>query len=129
MAKPKQPRPRRRYSIGEWYGSPFETVSPSERLRSAQAEIEADAIRGLNCPFQSNTTCDKKGGVCSLRLFEQIGSDPVRMVGPLITTCPNRFLQGGVIYKWIGEKLLETEDPIILGQVGFLDCFPTSAVA
>ena len=124
---PKPPKTRRRYSIGEWYGSPFETISPAERFRNARAEMETDTIRGLDCPFQKNRICSKKGGVCSLRRYEQTGEAAVSMSGPLVTTCPNRFLEKGAIFKWIGEKLLGTDRPIILRQVGFLNRFPSVA--
>src|SRR5947207_11954911 len=118
---PKPPKTRKRYSIGEWYGTPFETISPSERFQNGTAEIEADSIRGLNCPFQEDRTCNKKGGVCSLRLYEQTGNGPVSMSGPLITTCPNRFLEDDLIFRWVGEAILETAEPVVLNQVGFLD--------
>ncbi len=42
-------------------------------------------------------------------------------MGPLVTTCPNRFVEEGKIYEWIGKEILGTEKPIILGQIGFLD--------
>jgi hypothetical protein len=120
---PKPPKTRKRYSIGEWYGRPFETISPAQRFQNANAEIEADAVRNLPCPFQKDRDCNKKGGVCSLRLYEQTGGGPVSMSGPLITTCPNRFLENGTIFKWIGKELLGTDRPIVLGQIGFLNRF------
>ena len=125
----KPPKTRRRYSIGEWYGSAFETISPPEKHRSAQAEVEVNAIRGLECPFQIDAICNKKGGVCSLKLYEQTGAAPVVSSGPIVTTCPNRFLEQNVVFKWIGKTILNTDDPIILGQVGFLDRLKSDAEA
>jgi hypothetical protein len=128
---PKPPKRRRRYSIGEWYGRPLAAISPAERLLNARAEIEVDSIRGLYCPFQRDTLCNKKFGVCSLQLYEQIGKQPVTLTGPLVTTCPNRFLEDDIIFRWIAEEILRTSDPIVLRQIGFLYPFerPESGIA
>ena len=77
MAKPKKPRVRERYSIGEWYGNDFESMSSAERLRRAKVEIELDTLTGTPCPFQNDATCKKKGGVCSLRRYRQVGDGTV----------------------------------------------------
>lgn len=103
MAKPHKPKVRTRYSIGEWYGKGFETLMPAERLRMARVECEAKAIIGAPCPFQTGAECNKKGGVCSLRQYQQIGDSPVIGVGPIITTCPQRFLESDAIFQWVGE--------------------------
>jgi hypothetical protein len=121
MAKSKKPKLRRRYSIGEWYGVGLETMSGSERFRRAKVEYDLDGLSGTRCPFQTNTNCNKKGGVCSLRLYEQVEDGPVSGAGPLITTCPQRFLEGDAIFRWVGEKLLLTTQPIVLSEIGFLD--------
>ncbi len=113
-------RVRRRYSIGEWYGVGLERLSPQERRERGATEAAAHTITGQPCPFQQNTTCSKKGGVCSLRLYEQ-AQDLVTGVGPLITTCPNRFLEKQTVAQWVGETILQTAEPIVLGQVPFLD--------
>ncbi len=70
--------------------------------------------------------CTKKGGVCSIRLYEQQGNTkpvslPSGKVGSLITTCPYRFEQDGTILKWVGETLLGHPQPLVVGQVGFLE--------
>ena len=121
MAKPKQPKVRGRYSIGEWYGNGFESLSHSERFQRARVEVEANAIIGAACPFQRDAKCNKKGGVCSLRQYQQVGDGPVSGVGPVITTCPQRFLESDAIFRWVGETLLQTKEAIVLGEVGFLD--------
>lgn len=121
MAKPKKPKLRNRYSIGEWYGSGFESLSPTGRSERAHIECKADAIIGAACPFQHDAKCNKKGGVCSLRQYQQLGDGPVTGVGPVITTCPQRFLEADTIFQWVGETLLQTNDPVILSEVGFLD--------
>lgn len=121
MAKSKKPKLRKRYSIGEWYGAGLEALSPSERTRRAQAECKTDATIGAVCPFQSDTKCNKRGGVCSLRQYQQIDDGPVSGIGPIVTTCPQRFLESDLIFKWVGETLLQTREPIILSEIGFLD--------
>jgi hypothetical protein len=119
--KPKQPKVRTRYSIGEWYGQGFETLSPREVHRRAMDEYKIDALTHTPCPFQGNEECNKKGGVCSLRQYKQVGDGPVTGVGPVITTCPQRFLESNTIFRWVGETILQTADPVVLSQVGFLD--------
>ena len=117
----RQPRIQRRYSIGEWYGKDFFMVSPGERRAWAERELEVAGLTGIPCPFQRNANCNKKGGVCSLRMFEKIGEGPVQPRGPLITTCPNRFLERDEIFHWVSETILGTAMPLVLSEVGFLD--------
>lgn len=38
-----------------------------------------------------------------------------------MTTCPYRFEQGGTVIKWIGETLLGDPQPLVIGQIGFLE--------
>lgn len=128
MPRPRNLRLRSRYSIGEWYGEGLESISPAKRLSLARAECATDALAGLSCPFQSNATCNKKGGVCSLRKYEQMGDGPVTGEGSIITTCPNRFLEADTIYKWVAQTLLQTEEPVVLSEVGFLDRLRTDVV-
>src|SRR5437667_4275684 len=117
----KKTKIRARYSIGEWYGAAFERLSAKQRQDQAKVDVDAKTITGLDCPFQKNRICTKKGGVCSLRKYDQIDHGPVKGTGPLVTTCPNRFLEDDTIFRWIGEEILQTKTPIILGQIGFLD--------
>jgi hypothetical protein len=123
MPKPKikKPKIRSRYSIGEWYGAGFELLTPTERFTRAKIEREANAITGTPCPFQIEANCNKKGGVCSLRLYQQIDGGAVKGVGPVITTCPNRFLESSEVFRWVGKTLLQTEKPVVLNEIGFLD--------
>jgi len=121
MMAEKKSKTRSRYSIGEWYGRAFEFFSPTQRRDQAKLHAGLTTIAGLDCPFQKNRICTKKGGVCSLRKYDQIDDGPVKGTGPLVTTCPNRFLEDDTIFRWIGEEILQTKTPIILGQIGFLD--------
>jgi hypothetical protein len=121
MKSRKNPVSRRRYSIGEWYGDSFEMLTPKQRSERAKIEIETDTLTGNPCRFQKDIRCNKKGGVCSIRLYEQIDDGPVACSGPLITTCPLRFLEDDKIFRWVGKTILGTEEPIILKEIGFLD--------
>ncbi|HZT68189.1 MAG TPA: NotI family restriction endonuclease [Terriglobia bacterium] len=111
-----------RFGIGEWYGRPFVTLTPEERRRFAGA-----AHRSVACPFRSTPAavfpCSKAGGVCSLRLYHQDDEGAVTTVAgqSLRTTCPNRFHQDHTIFSWIGEVLLGTAEPLVVGEVGFLE--------
>jgi hypothetical protein len=80
----KTPKTRSRYSIGECYGRPFELMTPKQRYDQATLEIGTTTLTGVNCPFQHNRICNKKGGVCSLRKYEQINARSVSGVGPLV---------------------------------------------
>src|SRR5258706_16164647 len=106
MAKTNKPKIRNRYSIGEWYGVGFESITPAERFARAKIEYDTNAIIGEVCPFQQDAKCNKKGGVCSLRQYQQIADGPVAGTGPVITTCPQRFLEADTIFRWVGETLL-----------------------
>jgi hypothetical protein len=114
-------RKRTRYSLGEWYGQNVETMAPHLRRQWARKEVAADGIIGNLCPFQKSKTCNKKGGVCTLRLYSQTGYGPVQGMDSPIAVCPNRFLEDGMIYRWVAESLLGTKEPVVLSEIGFLD--------
>jgi hypothetical protein len=118
---PPKPKARRRYAIGEWYGVGFEKMTAGARRAQAAEELRVDGLTGKDCPFLINSACNKKGGVCSLRLYEQVEKAAVQSLGPIVTTCPNRFLEANEIYRWVGKTLLGTDDPIVLSEIGFLD--------
>ena len=125
-------RPQHRFGIGEWYGNSFVNLSHEERKYFAEIQQNPQADVPP-CPFLSTKDnprpCSKhhKGGVCSLRSYEQAG-ELVR-VNPagstLRATCPNRFEEGGAVYRWIGEVLLDNPDAVPVGQVPFLERVPT----
>lgn len=121
-----QPGTQRLYGIGEWYGRLFTHLSSEERnfLAGLQKLSKKDRPR-QSCPFRSTADhimpCNKEGGVCSLRLYEKRKTGPVRAIGRLCTVCPKRFEEDRAIFKWIGETILNCPDPIVLGQIGFLE--------
>ncbi len=125
MAKGKTPKPQFRFGIGEWYGQLFSSMTAEKRLEleAARAERTPQA-----CPFQSTpdkfVRCNKEGGVCSLRLYAK-DAKGVRIADPprhqLRTTCPNRFKEGGIIYRWVAETILGYGSPVILKEIPFLE--------
>ena len=123
--------PSRRFGIGEWYGKQFHLLPAPERWQ--WAELQPPPARGKpapECPFlsvgASDIPCNKRGGVCSLRLYE---SDPATGIvgfapgsdGRLRTVCPNRFEEGSLIYQWVGETILGTTEVVSVREVGFLE--------
>lgn len=121
MTQSKKPKIRNRYSIGEWYGAGFELLTPAERCTRAKTDCDANAILSTVCPFQKDAKCKKKGGVCSLRQYQQVSGVPMSGTGPVIATCPQRFLESDTIFRWVGETLLQTSEPVVLSETGFLD--------
>ena len=109
-----------RYGTGELYGFDFSTLSP-ERIR----QLSSANHRDMECPFKPPEPgkpvrrCNKKGGVCSLRLFVQDGSGVTAKDEPVIT-CPNRFLEANLVVKWVGETLLGTSSPVVISELPFL---------
>ena len=126
-----RPRVKTRYGIGEWYGRSFIRLSAEERRELARVQgLEKRQRPEFACPFRSTPTsqilCTKPGGVCSLRLYEldeKTGrvSASDREGKTLVTICPHRFKQGGSIFTWISETLLQCREPLIVGEVGFLE--------
>ena len=133
MAKKPQSssKPRFRYGIGEWYGKSFVRLASGERRRLAEIQSRDRKTRPiLPCPFRSTASeeipCSKEGGVCSIRLYQQetktgFVSPAARDGGSLVTTCPYRFQQSGSAIRWIGETLLGHAEPLVVGEVGFLE--------
>lgn len=125
------PNPKQRYGTGEWYGRVFSELSPKERRLYAEMQFVEKGERQLTlCPFRSGgglqVTCSKEGGVCSIRRYELDPQTESVSVAPgadgeLVTTCPHRFKQKGAIFRWVGEKLLGTSSPLVVGEVPFLE--------
>jgi hypothetical protein len=42
-------------------------------------------------------------------------------LGSLRTTCPYRFQQNGFVFRWVGETILGHAQPLIVGEIGFLE--------
>jgi len=125
-----------RFGIGEWYGRLFNSLSVEERRRFSEVALG----RGERpiCPFKPliggvSQPCTKKGGVCSLRLYEKGDGEraiPVKGKGSALrAVCPHRFRENDTIVKWVGEMLLGTAEPLAVGEVGFLTSESTSDIS
>lgn len=73
-------KPAARYGIGEWYGKSFVKLTLAERKSLAQRAL-SHVVKNKEtcppCPFQqlpdgTFKSCSKKGGVCSLRLYDSL---------------------------------------------------------
>ena len=114
-------RMRSRYGTGELYGFDFCALSAA-RIR----ELSSAPFRSQPCPFKAAAPgkavprCNKKGGVCSLRLLEQGADERVEGKAEPVITCPNRFLEGSLVAQWVGETLLGTPTPAVISELPFL---------
>jgi hypothetical protein len=123
-------REKATFGIGEWFGRPFHRLTPEERHELLAHASERQP--SLTCPFRlscqvldakalsGKTLCTKKGGVCAIREYVR-EEDSVYARGSLRTTCPNRFLENGTIFRWIGEVILGTESPLVIREIEFLE--------
>lgn len=120
-AKHKSPK-KASFGIAELYGRLYRVMSDQERKEFVDAS-------DVDCPFlvqagslsNGKTKCSKKGGVCSLRSFNEDPAAPdAAIFGAITTTCPNRFLENQTILKGIGKLILGTENPQIAKEVAFL---------
>jgi len=116
-----------RFGIGEWYGKPFVKLTPQERRDLAETALSHNRQTNMPCPFRDSDgtgVCSKKGGVCSLRLYETSDGITARVAtgvdGDLRAVCPHRFKQNGTIYTTIGQNVLNTTSPRIVDEVRFL---------
>lgn len=129
----RRDREVRRFGIGEWYGFLFTHLTEEQRREFAAIQSLPKKERlPMACPFQSvaerEVACSKAGGVCSLRLYASSGADRVEAAegeeGSLRTVCPNRFEEGGLVYRWVGKTLLDCNSPITVREIGFLGAVP-----
>jgi len=110
-----------RFGTGELYGFDFSTLS-AERVR----QLSSVSHRDVECPFKPPEEgkparrCNKKGGVCSLRLFVQEAQGQVLGKGEPVITCPSRFLEADLVVRWVGEVLLGTSTPVVISELPFL---------
>lgn len=130
--KPKDLTPR--FGIGEWFGNNLTQLSSEERRYYASEVLKSKKDRTPQpCPFQARkdgAVCMKDGGVCSLRLYSYashpdngraVGVPVEGKQGDLRATCPYRFHDELDVFKWVGETILGDPDPLLVGEVGFLE--------
>ena len=73
----------------------------------------------MPCPFRPGK-CSKKGGVCSLRCYTDEDGSVSPVPGTLVATCPNRFYEDDIVFKWAAETLIHCSKPEILTELPFL---------
>lgn len=117
-----------RFGIGEWYGRSFINLTIPERQQFAGIAIKQTKANAPTCPFkpqtEKTTLCTKKGGICSLRLYEATASGACSPVkgddGKLRITCPHRFKQNGTVFSTVATKMLGIPNPKVATEVRFL---------
>ncbi|WP_017842817.1 NotI family restriction endonuclease [Methylotuvimicrobium buryatense] len=128
-----------RFGIGEWYGHNLTQLTGEERRQIAEEVLKTKKERiPQPCPFQArkkDAICSKEGGVCSLRLYSYAkhpGTDRAMGVpvdgkqGELRATCPYRFHEELDVFNWVGETILDDPEPLLVGEVGFLEAGATT---
>ena len=111
-----------RYGIGEWYGQPFLSLSPSQRRHLATVALgEGNEIP--KCPFQQNQpSCNKRGGVCSIHRYSRCEDGRLgQPVGRHVITCPSRFDQDRLLIFWLSEIVgFSPADALVAREVPFM---------
>jgi len=83
-------------------------VGAAELFGHAVVSLEASELRHwaavdhkkIRCPFKNNGgLCIKSGGVCLHVLLGKSRSGAVALQGMLVTSCPNRFLEGHKVFR------------------------------
>lgn len=100
----------------------------TDRRRVATLQSLKDpTLKNIPCPFRSTPVatvpCTKPGGVCSLRLYEEIAGKVLPVADPLgqlRATCPNRFQQDNIVYDWVSEVVLGSKGTSVISEIGFL---------
>lgn len=114
--KTKTQRLSRRYGAAELFGRAIVSLSREDLKRLSSANHNE-----VPCPFKAGKiACHKKGGVCSLGLYERKEDQAVSMIGQPVTTCPSRFLEGGKVFRWVREVLLGEAETKVVKEVSFL---------
>jgi len=106
-----------RYGIGELFGQNLEGLSCSDIRRLGRAALAPKKPK--SCRFRGSS-CNKAGGVCMLRLYEKSGETAIPCSDDLVTICPSRFLEGGIVFSWVARELLHDASPVVLSELPFL---------
>ena len=111
--------PSKRYGIAEWYGTDILKLTVRQR-KAVAAQASAERARESQpvspCPFlgslKPGALCNKAGGVCSARPYTMGENNVGEPSTGVVTFCPNRFLEGAVLLKWVAEVMLGSSDGI-----------------
>jgi hypothetical protein len=102
-----------RFGVAELYGNDF-TAMDADTLR----KLAKVSHKTQPCRFRGGM-CNKARGVCTLRRY----SAPPDAKPPdelLVSVCPQRLTEAGLIWSWVGEELLGTKAPAVVKEVDFL---------
>jgi hypothetical protein len=128
-----------KYGAGEYLGRNLASLAPDARAALHHQQTEGPVV----CPSRqscygfdphgvpnNSVNCSKKGGFCSVRRYQaefltnqnsSLLPESIQAIGTFSTICPHRFLEGGIIYSWIGAELLGTAQPRIVRELPFLE--------
>ncbi len=110
-----------RFGIGEWYGRSFVTLSRQERSDYSKVRAPSSQECLPRSTGAKRVSCNKKGGVCLMRLYAKDPQTGLVTAQPTFCTmCPERFLEGRMIFEWVGKTILGCSQPLVTNQVGFL---------
>jgi len=115
MSSPKQMITR--YGIGELFCQNLEELPCSDIRRLGRAALAPK--KPQPCRFRG-FSCNKAGGVCTLRLYEKSGEAAIPCSDDLVTICPCRFLEEGIVFSWVARELLHADSPVVLSELPFL---------
>lgn len=112
-----------RYGIYEWFGKPVSDQTKAMRSQHLERAVSKSTLMHP-CPFaaalNSDATCSKPGGVCTIRKYESVSGQVAVSSEPPVTVCPQRFLQKLELLRWAGEVMLQTRHPIAIKEIPFL---------
>ena len=122
VKKGKEQRNVLRYGIGEWFG---ELLARMRRDRIIEfAKSSSLSKPDQPCPSRSSREasilCNKRGGVCTVCLYQKRDRYSVPYDRRLVTLCPQRFWEGNLVFKEIASRLLGKPESILVKEVGFL---------
>ncbi|MFN0075662.1 MAG: NotI family restriction endonuclease [Prosthecobacter sp.] len=115
----KAQRPPKFFGIAEWYGQDVACMTADARRRLAKIAL-SKKVKIVPCPFRAGRKCHKAGGVCTLRSYSREDARDQFKLGSPVTVCPSRFFDREEIFRWVGEVMLGTQTPKVLGEIRFL---------
>lgn len=117
--------------LGNGTGRSFIHLAQDDRKRFAELQLVDRSLRPEQvCLPRSSSgsivSCTEEGGICSIRMYGKAAARNEVFVVPgrrgnLRTTCPYRFQQNGLIFRWIGETIFGHPEPLIAREIGFLE--------
>ncbi len=112
-----------RYGIAEWYGLELLRIGPGNRRALANVALGSNPEIPAYPFSPTKRQCNKRGGVCSLRLYDAVGDGSSRPSDDApIALCPSRFDQDNLLLKWLGEIVGFPEGDIAIArEVPFME--------